>query len=148
MGSSTSMWGSEGWAAAGSGVLLPQPSSALLAHQETWTLTGLARHPSAWAAARGGTRSSRGASVGMAAAAGWATNPSAEVKPGGRTGDPGRAAGLCATLRCVRASTWGHSLGHPQPCLGDPGVAPVARTLPRLPSSLVDSELRAARGGF
>lgn len=90
----------------------PSPVQPCLAPQETWTLTGLARLPSAWGAARGGTRSSRGASVGTAAAAGWATSPSAEVKPGGRTGDPGHAAGLCATLPCASASTWGHSLGH------------------------------------
>lgn len=64
--------------------------------------------------------------MGTAAAAGWATSPSAEVKPRGKgRGIPGGAAGLCATLR------WASAPSSPGHAGTQPGALP---GLPRLPA--------------
>lgn len=73
--------------------------------------------------------------MGTAAAAGWATSPSAEVKPRGEgRGIPGGAAGLCATLTCVSApSSPGHAGTQPRAPTALSGSPP---GLPRLPAPL------------
>lgn len=79
--------------------------------------------------------------MGTAAAAGWATSPSAEVKPGGRTEDPwGRRRALCHTPACERLqqgtrgdTAWAtHSRARVSP-----GLVPVASGLPGLPAPLL-----------